>query len=55
MSRHHYKRIAAVYRARAHMAPRRAVTAEQELASVPKSVRVLCRIVGKLMRGRGSC
>ena len=55
MIRPHWKRIASVYKARAHMNLRRAVSAEQELASVPKSVRVLCRIVGRLVRGRAQC
>jgi len=50
-----WKAIAKAEHAKAHKALRRAVTAEQELASVPKAVRVLCRIVGRLVRKRGSC
>ena len=38
--------------AKAHMALRRAATAEAELAAIPKAVRVLCRIVCRMVRGR---
>ena len=52
MTRPKWKAIARAYRYQSMKRLARAVRAEQQLAEVPKPVRVLCRIVGRLLRGR---
>lgn len=47
-----YKSLSEAYRALARENRRRAVAAERELAQVPKALRVVCRIVCRLVRGK---
>lgn len=53
MSRPKWKSIASAYREQSRRRLNRAVSAEQQLAPIPKWLRALCRIIGRMLRGRG--
>ena len=48
-----WKAVAKAQHAKAHANLRRAVNAERELAEVPKALRIICRVVGRMLRGKG--